>query len=79
MDFPRVVFRCPGKTACGRGGKDETYDYVLVENEQEHAAAIKAGYFSTLPEAMAHSTKAKSKAEPEPEKPKAEKLNLKVK
>lgn len=67
MDFPRVVFRCPGKARCGRGGEGETYDQVLVENVEEHAAAVKAGYFPTLPEAMAHPAK------PEPEKPKAKK------
>lgn len=69
MDFPRLVFRSPGKTACGRGGKDETYDHVLVENEQEHAAALKAGYFPTLPEALAHPVKFKLEPAPEVKEP----------
>ena len=48
MDFPRFVFRCPGKNSCNGG----THDQVLVENESEHEAAIAAGYFPTLPEAL---------------------------
>lgn len=86
MDFPRVVFRCPGKARCGRGGEGETYDQVLVENAEEHAAAIKAGYFSTLPEALAHpaTLKVEEPKKPEPEKPEGkkpepEKPDLKVK
>lgn len=77
MEFPRFVFRCPGKERCGRGGEGETYDQVLVENEEEHAAAIKAGYFSTLPEAMAHPATLKTE-EPKPKKPEPKKPEGKV-
>lgn len=64
MEFPRFVFRCPGAKTCNGG----TYDQLLVESESEHAAAVKAGYFPTLPEAL----KAPVAEAPEPESEDAE-------
>ena len=40
MDFPRYVFTSEGKEKCALG----TYGVALVEDKDEFAAAIKAGY-----------------------------------
>jgi hypothetical protein len=48
-DFPRFVFTSPGPCAC-QGG---TYGAELVQNEKELDAAISAGFFETVPEALA--------------------------
>lgn len=55
MDFPRLVFISPGKLACNGG----TYAHELVDTQESFDAAIKAGFFSTIPEALAW-VKAKS-------------------
>lgn len=48
-DFPRFVFTSPGPCSC-QGG---TYGAELVQNEKELDAAISAGFFETVPEALA--------------------------
>ena len=48
MEYPRFVFISPGKNTCNGG----TYDHELVQNENEHKAAIDAGFFDSVPEAL---------------------------
>lgn len=66
MDFPRLVYTSPGPADC-QGG---TYGYEKVEDEKEFKAAIAAGFFETVPEALA----AKKEDEPKrsPGRPKNE-------
>jgi hypothetical protein len=47
-EYPRYVFVSPGPTTCNGG----TYGCTLVKDEEEHAEALKAGFFSSLPEAL---------------------------
>lgn len=49
MDFPALVYRCPGPHV---GPKGTTYGAELVKDETESAAALSAGWFATLPEAV---------------------------
>jgi len=49
MDFPRLVYACPGPIECA-GGK--TYGQQVVNNAEEHAAALKAGYHDNLADAL---------------------------
>jgi hypothetical protein len=49
MEFPRFVFRCPGKVACG---SQKTYDQKLARSQVEFDMAVKDGWSKTLPEAM---------------------------
>jgi hypothetical protein len=48
MEFPRLVYKCPGPYA-RQGG---TYDHAVVNDADEHASQTGAGWFSTLPEAI---------------------------
>jgi hypothetical protein len=48
LDYPRFVFTAPGPTVC-QGG---SYGTELVKNDDELAAAIDAGFFMTIPEAL---------------------------
>lgn len=48
MEFPRLVYKCPGPHS-RQGG---TYDYAVVNNEGEHAAQLEAGWFNSMPEAI---------------------------
>lgn len=48
MEYPRLVFKCPGPYA-RQGG---TYDHAVVNDAGEHASQIGAGWFNTLPEAI---------------------------
>jgi len=48
MEFPRLVYKCPGPYA-RQGG---TYDHAVVNDANEHASQIGAGWFNTLPEAI---------------------------
>lgn len=48
MDFPRYVFTSPGKEKV----KEGSYGIHLVQNEKEYEAALNAGFFSTMPEAL---------------------------
>ena len=45
MDFPRTVFKSPGKI---KWGKDKSYDAVLVKDEKEMDSYIKKGYTDDL-------------------------------
>ena len=49
MDFPTLVYRCPGPHF---GPPGTTYAAESVANESELAAALSAGWFATLPEAV---------------------------
>ena len=46
---PTLLYRCPGPHARPGG----TYAYQAVSNEAEKASALAAGWFLTLPEAVA--------------------------
>jgi hypothetical protein len=48
MDFPRMVFTSPGPHVCNGG----TYGHTIVDNAEDLAAALKAEWFPTLPEAL---------------------------
>ena len=48
MEFPRFVFKDHGPHQRPGG----SYDHALVESQSEMDAALKAGRFATLPEAL---------------------------
>ena len=48
MEFPALVYRCPG-TNQRPGG---TYSYRQIANDDELADALADGWFATLPEAI---------------------------
>lgn len=48
MDLPTVLYRCPGPHSRGGG----TWDYLGVETEAAHKAAIAAGWHPTMPAAI---------------------------
>jgi len=48
MDFPRLMYRCPG--AYGRPGG--TYSAVAVIDEDGLLAKMEEGWYETLPEAI---------------------------
>ena len=48
MEFPRFVFKDHGPHQRPGG----SYDHALVESQSEMDAALKAGWFATLPEAL---------------------------
>jgi hypothetical protein len=52
MDFPRAVYTSPGPNKC-QGG---TFGAEVVKDKGEMDAALKAGFFATLPEALKGST-----------------------
>lgn len=54
-----LLYRCPGPYARPGG----TYAYQAVSNEAEKASALAAGWFLTLPEAVAGKS---AQQEPEP-------------
>lgn len=72
MDFPTLVYRCPGPHW---GPPGTTYGAESVKDATELAAALSAGWFATLPEAaeafLAPSQEPSSEpaAEPEDEAP----------
>ena len=49
MEYPRFVFTSPGPLSCGLG---KTYGEHLVSSDEELAAALAAGFFASLPEAL---------------------------
>jgi len=49
MEFPTLVYRCPG-TNQRQGG---TYSYRQIADDDELAAALVDGWFATLTEAIA--------------------------
>lgn len=63
MEFPNLVYRCPGTHQC-KGG---TFDYLAVQDEEQYEAALKLGWFSTLDNAI------------KGEEPKVEKENIALK
>ena len=48
MEFPTLVYRCPGDHQRPGG----TYSYRSAQDEAQFSAALKDGWFATLPEAM---------------------------
>lgn len=48
MDFPRYVFTSPGKEKV----KEGSYGTRLVQDDEEYEAALNAGFFSTMIEAI---------------------------
>lgn len=64
MDFPRLVYISPGKNPC-QGG---SFDYELAVDKANFDAALAAGYFATVPEALkAAESQAEPDTAPEPE------------
>ena len=59
MDFPRNLYISPGEI---KTNNEKTYDTVLVENEEELKAAVKAGYIDSYYDAL-HGTKEAIEAE----------------
>lgn len=48
MEFPRIVFKCPGDLP-RQGG---TFKILQVSDDVTHACAVADGWFSSLPEAI---------------------------
>lgn len=48
MEFPRIVFKCPGDLP-RQGG---TFKVLQVADDVSHADAVAYGWFSSLPEAI---------------------------
>ena len=48
MEFPRIVFKCPGDLP-RQGG---TFKVLQVADDASHADAVAYGWFSSLPEAI---------------------------
>jgi len=48
MEFPTLVYKCPGSHQRPGG----TYSYKGVQDADEHASALADGWFATLPEAI---------------------------
>lgn len=48
MEFPTLVYRCPGEHQ-RLGG---TYSYLPVKDKDQYGAAISEGWFPTLPQAI---------------------------
>lgn len=79
MKYSNIVYRCPGVHQRPGG----TFDFKGVESEADQAELLKAGWFETLPEAIAG--KASLKELPPAELPptrdeleqKAKQLNIK--
>jgi len=49
MDYPRNVYIVPGELRLAGGG---TYGLESVKTKEAHEAALKKGYFDTIPEAV---------------------------
>ncbi len=48
MNFPTLVYRCPGDHHCAGG----TYAYLGISEQPQLDAALSDGWFLTLPEAI---------------------------
>lgn len=48
MDFPTLLYRCPGLHQCDGG----SFSTLHVQSDKEAAAALRAGWCESLPEAM---------------------------
>lgn len=73
MEFPRVVFKCPGPNSC-QGGSFKNH---LVKDVSEFDDALSDGWHATLPEALAVKVEPKkeaAKSEPKKEAPADEDL-----
>lgn len=53
MEYPRFVFISPGPNKCNGG----TYGHEIVQNENEHKAAIEAGFSDSVTDALESSKK----------------------
>jgi hypothetical protein len=60
MDFPRLVYTSPGSEII----YSNTFGYKVVKDGDEYAAALEAGFFATLPEALKGEV---APVEPEPD------------
>lgn len=49
MSFPTIVYKCPGSHQC----RGSSYSYKSAADESALAGLLAAGWFRTLPEAMA--------------------------
>jgi hypothetical protein len=49
MEFPTIVYQCPGPHQC----HGATYRYIGVADDAELSLRLSEGWFVTLPEAMA--------------------------
>lgn len=47
-EYPRFVFTSPGNKSC-QGG---SYGEEIVNTEKDHASALAAGFFDSIPEAL---------------------------
>lgn len=65
-EYPRYVFTAPGPVGC-QGG---SYGSELVQDAKEHDAALEAGFFDSIPEALEA-----AKTPKEPKEPKAAKTS----
>jgi len=72
MSYPRFVFKNGGPLQRAGG----SYGHLLVQDETEHAAAVKAGWFETLPEAI--EGKVESTVEPDDAPPTRAELEAKA-
>lgn len=68
MQYPNIVYRCPGQHAC-QGG---TYSYKQVLSDEDLQAAIHAGWFKTLPEAMSGTSGKQTASDAPPTRAEAE-------
>jgi len=58
MEYPRLVFKCPGPFS-RQGG---TYDHTLVSDVDEHYIRLQDGWFDTVPEAIEGKASAQEEA-----------------
>lgn len=65
MEFPTLVYKCPGNHQRPGG----TYSFKGVKDEEQHAAALADGWFSTLPEAIEGKAPAAPSPTPAPNAP----------
>jgi hypothetical protein len=72
LNFPRFVFTSPGPLACNGG----SYGEHIVEDQKEFDSAMDAGFFPTLPEALAGSKKPKEAKPSTPAADPSEKAKL---
>lgn len=65
MEFPTTLYRCPGQHQCPGG----TFSYAGAKDAAEFCALIAAGWFATMPEAMAGKANATAAVELDPDEP----------
>jgi len=54
MEFPRTVFHSPGIYPAGWG---KSFDHLQVESQAHYDAALKAGWYESVPEAIENTGK----------------------